>query len=436
MVFSVAFDKSYPQVFTKQILAGYLSSPYNGPGKGDFMSWCPSCGYEYRSQVTVCPKCQVPLTDEAPPPPPSSVEQIEANAADYTRPMQARIQPGLELARNASRSFFRAKRLLLVVLLLATLYYAVGIARERTTLASYQQQGQQLPTPEPSPRPSVTAILSQWFDSTRIRLTIGGVSPHYLLSGFSGPLAIPVGALTNIPELAALPTLMKQLSKVTDTRGFLAIYLTAPLLIGLGLLTTLLSAAILVPLINWLFSLIGTGRRQDWRGALKAHYLPMLAFLFCSGIITSVLTCIASLNEITAMMDAGLAGNVSNAIYGWLLPLSNFLLMFAPFAIVGLGLGAWGGVMAGLRILWQQKWTVLMVLIIYRVIFELIYLLRMLLPSSRFASLQPTASVLISGWLMVLTTALLGLWVALAIAMIVNSSRAPVSVPQPVEVAV
>ena len=148
------------------------------------MGWCPSCGYEYRPEVQRCPSCDVALVAE----PPAAAPRVAGPQVEPATPrylsrfagLRAAFAADIQLARNAAGMTFRAKKLLLVVALLATLYFAGSLTSGYTYRRPSAQGNPGLLFP---PNPEPTSALRLWW-----QIFPYNISLSYLLKEFHDPL--------------------------------------------------------------------------------------------------------------------------------------------------------------------------------------------------------------------------------------------------------
>jgi hypothetical protein len=195
-----------------------------------------------------------------------------------------------------------------------------------------------------------------------------------------------------------------------------------------SLVSALISSLIMVCLVGWLFALAKGEEPRRWREYVEAYYMPILILNICLFEGTQLL-----LSGWSVLRESGLSYKpglpltsigvlsvIIESIFTWVVPMVSLLLALAPFAIVGRNLGAWGGVKAGARILWQKGWTFLALLIGYRVVYEIIFMIIGSLPTlSRTVMFTNLPLYSVTGWVLNVALALLGLWLAMCFAILV-----------------
>jgi len=396
------------------------------------MPWCPKCRYEYRPEIQCCPNCGTALEAEPPPPPPKVAGwRVEEKTARGFSGFKADFTAGLHIACRAARITFRARKLLLFVILLVTLYLLGCVVSTRAYLARNPQLLQHLLLHPPEQ----ASVAERWLAGIHRRHPL-----DYLIQGFDSPLA--KAADVSPPWLGALTSpLMMQQQRLWGREvkwDFQSIYWIFLFPLWQSVIVLIIDTLIVVGLLGWLFALASGTRPKRYREYLKNHYTSVLAITLlayiCFWIVFSLPPQVAELFR--PLFDYyGYEGRLESLqrifqfiafdlFSAWLFPLALLLLAPAPFAIVARNLGAWGGVKTGARILWQRRWAFLALFFIYRVIYEVIQVAQLSLPSTRYLLLRADPASLLL-WPVYLAFALLGLWLAMAFMLLIMPAREP-----------
>ncbi|NIM04331.1 MAG: hypothetical protein GTO55_00700 [Armatimonadetes bacterium] len=402
------------------------------------MGWCPKCGYEYRPEVRQCPKCQVSLVAEKPPIPPPTIAgwRVEEKTLTFFRCFSGAregLQAGFQVARQAARITFRAKRLLLVVFLMITVSWVGEIALARVYRTSMPEAFRKaLASP-----PEETSLGERWSDRIHQQAPLS-----YLQQEFNSPLSKASSAAHPWLDLFTSPLIMRQIS--WDSQKGLSTWDTIFWLWLFPLwdtgITLAVGTLILVGLLVWLLALARGTRPSRFRDSLKSHYLPVFVILLLPTMAIHIVFAVPQTIQylyplfydsdstlplhILAFIDQ-ISRFIAYVLFSaWVFPLALLLLTLAPFAIVDRNLGAWGGVKAGVRILWQKRWAFLASFICYRLLYELIYIARLALPTRDYRLLAFFPSS-IAFWPIYLAFGFLGLWLAMTFALLITSAKEP-----------
>ena len=395
------------------------------------MPWCPSCGYEYRPEVQRCASCDVALVAEPPTDAPRvaglQVETVTPRYLSRFAGLRAGFAAGIQLARTAAQMTLRQKKLLLIIALLVSFWFVGSLAPCGGFAVKVRKSdsGMQLAT---MPVDS-GSLLERWWKQVHFSIPL-----RYLLQDFHGPLDNVAGFLNSWIGLPFLVLVAAKNSQVVlDPYQYNALqsFLQSLLWLGYSLLAGAVAAAVLAGLLGWLRAIITGTPRRPWRAYLTDHYWPLFTLSLC---VTLGIRLPMFPPEITQLLVSGpvdwrntlndFTHFISHDVFSsWIMPLALLALTLAPFAIVARNLGAWGGVKAGVRILWQNKWVSLGLFVVYRVIREVIQLIS-LWRSYGIATLdQPSIHSQVALWAITLAQAFLGLWLAMAFTLLVAAEK-------------
>ena len=388
------------------------------------MGWCPNCGYEYRPEVQQCPNCGLALVAEPPADIPRvaglRVEAKTARVLSRLAGSRESIAAVLQPAWTAAEITFRAKKLLLVIALLATIWFAGNLALNHYLTQRFSSGG------PPPPMPERGSLPDRWVESLHHRTRLGYLlddfySPLQEVAGFLSPwLSLPFWLLTRVNNTSSQPTSPQVLLQ------YLAWLIES-------LLAIAIEAAILAGLLGWLRAIATGTPPKSWGAYLRDHYRPLLVLGVCVTLGIQLTMLPAELAQTflsfsasgwkSALRNAGMF--VSFDLFArWIMPLGLLALALAPFSIVARNLGAWGGAKAGARSLWQHRWIALGLFVVYRVIHEVVQLGALALPPMRFVALfQFGLRPIIGLWVVGLAFAFLGLWLAMAFTMLVAAEK-------------
>jgi len=185
-------------------------------------------------------------------------------------------------------------------------------------------------------------------------------------------------------------------------------------ILGMGVPAVLVSTLLLVCLLGWVRDRDRHIRLADLPGYWRRHWPPVLALT----LIVVALYALMWLRPLPALAQE----------VAW--PLVVMALMFAPFAIVARGVGAWRGFVEGLQV-WRRQWaTVLVLFVLYRVGWELIAVWSSAAPWEKGwrtlrGGLSSPPTMLLWSWVGAVAVALLGLWLAYAFMEIAREPQAP-----------
>ncbi len=343
------------------------------------------------------------------------LDRVLGRGADLRNSLLA----GFQISRHAARLLFRAKTLLLVVALLVTVRVIGQVLQTRAIFAKTPDLQMQM-----LQRNEAHYTLGQlWLAGIHQRSPVG-----YLVQEFDSPLEQVTRLFSPFVGIIFMPRMMGSVQP-----GWKYLYLGLLWPLAMGLITIPMEVFVLVAFLVWLSHLTGKEEAKSWRELIWSSYKPLLAFTFVIGIGLEILSSLPFFfqpeNSSAASLN-NLYNLVAHVIFQrWLLPLTLFLVTLAPFAIIARNLGAWGGVKAGMRLLWQKRWALLGVFVIYRVIYEIILILRLALPAggTRFAlGLTPTTLHI---WFFFLLFALLGLWLAMCFMLLVMPEQQHIETP-------
>jgi hypothetical protein len=370
--------------------------------------------------MTQCPNCRVALVAEEPEAPPRVAGwRIDEQTERYLAPIRGGFGNGLQTAREAFRLTFSARKLLIVVGVLVTLYSVGQTVQYRLLFPARPNPGIVIPE-----RPSdEDSFLGKCLNRLKNEF-----SAYNLEGDFGTPLAKPTGATT--PWVYALTTRQMQgyfgemasRNKSARWRGFIMSNLLA---LWEGILLGGISALLEAVLLGWLFAMAAGTAIKNWSNYIKSYFIPLFVLGFCIYMGIAIITMPLQLLDYfhSHTIRPGSLETLRTIFYSvipWLFFFALIILALAPFAIVGRNLGAWGGVKAGARILWQRGWTFLALLIGYRVVYEIIFMIIGSLPTlSRTVMFTNLPLYSVTGWVLNMGLALLGLWLAMCFTMLV-----------------
>jgi|GEM_PF-4369516 len=384
------------------------------------MPWCPNCRAEYRPGFAQCPKCQVALVAEEPGPPPRVagwlVEEKTVASLQKLVPFRQQFLSGLQIARRALNLTIGAKRLLVLVALLITLSHIGHIVSTQLSLERLPEAiRRQRESPSPKEAPSLGERWQGRFHSRSLFA--------YLLQEFDSPLT-GISSFTVVwLQIPAVLIWEDELGgrEIQETAPSLAFWiygiLSGPAAFGLNLL-------IFVGLLGWLSSLAQFAQPKSWGAYLKAHFWSIFLFGLIYALGTSLLFLPSQLFRFFSAPEGlqAAADGARQIGYRLVFPFAGILLMLAPFAMVSRNLGAWGGVKVGIKILWEKKWILLGVFLVYRVVYEILLVIGLGFPFPRELNYGFWQRVLFGSgsWLVTLAFALLGLWLAMGFTLLVQ----------------
>jgi hypothetical protein len=273
-----------------------------------------------------------------------------------------------------------------------------------------------------------TSIMERWQGHLRNQ-----AAPRFLRAEFISPLAKPTGMASPWGAILLSPRLQKYFTAM-NARGQQADWLLYyPLFGGYAILEGVvlsgISALIEAGLLGWLVALAGGTKPRHWSDPIRSYFLPLFVLiLFMSLGMEIIITPLQFLSNygryglVTGSLE--ILRTILGIILSWLTFFALILLAPAPFAIVGRNLGAWAGVKAGARILWQKGWIFLAIFIGYRFIYEIIMFASLASPAGyRFVVFGNYLSYSLSKWLSNIIFAFLGLWLAMCFTMLVLPKR-------------
>ena len=384
------------------------------------MPWCPNCRYEYRPEITQCPNCRVALVAEQPAAPPRVAGwRIDEKTERYLAPIREGFANGLQTARQAFNLTFHARKLLIVVGVLVTLYSVGQAVQYRLLFPARPNPGMVIPE---IPANDVS-FLEEWLNRLKSE-----ISAHNIGGDFGAPLGKPTGAAApwvyalTARQMQGYLTGMSSRDKSSRWRGLVRFNL-----LGMweGILLGGISALLEAVLLGWLFAMAAGSAFKNWANYIRSYFMPLFVLGLCLfigwGIITMPLQLLDSFGGYTVGPGSREAiRTIFYTVMPWLSLFGLIIFALTPFAIVGRNLGAWGGVKAGARILWQKGWTFLALLIGYRVVYEIIFMIIGSLPTlSRTVMFTNLPLYSVTGWVLNMALALLGLWLAMCFTILV-----------------
>jgi hypothetical protein len=391
------------------------------------MPWCPNCRAEYRAGFTHCAKCQTALVEEAPAPPPRVagwlVEEKTAASLQKLLPFRRDFRAGMETAREAMGLIWGAKKLMLLVLLLMLLSFLGSVAQTQVVMSQFRKSNRDFSEFQ-FPDTTKPSLAENWLRQFRSH----GVS-GYLVGDFDAPLAkygAPFTSWLATLDIAIVgPKIFPQNQPPISWRILFG-WWPFPLTFFLGFF---LNAFIIVGLLGWLQAAVKKKSPEPWRAYWKAHYWPVLVFNVCYVLALQIIFVPVQLQY--ELRNAPVLGTFSAWLSDFairpLIPLIQAAVVLAPFMIVAQGLGAWSGVKAGVRRLWEKKWALLAIFLCYRVIYEIVQIIMLALPSPGgpgiIAGLRMQASPPM--WFSQLATTFLGLWLAMSFILLVQPKVEP-----------
>jgi len=185
-------------------------------------------------------------------------------------------------------------------------------------------------------------------------------------------------------------------------------------ILGMGVPAVLVSTLLLVCLLGWVRDRDRRIRLADLPGYWRRHWPPVLALTLIVVALSALMWLLRSVPAFIYEAEA----------------LGGLVLMFAPFAIVARGVGAWRGFVEGLR-LWRRHWpTVVAIFVLFRVGWELIAVWNSAAPWERGwrtlrGGLSSPPTMLLWSWVGAVAVALLGLWLAYGFMEIAREPEAP-----------
>jgi hypothetical protein len=374
------------------------------------MPWCTNCRYEYRPGFTHCSTCGADLVDEEPPHAPTVAGiRVEANTAHLVEeivdaPGHALI-PAFAVAREAVRILLKARSMLLIVGILSTFYFLGSLLpiwnhlREHPDYNLYRQ-------------PQSAPLLQIWIEDTQRQRPL-----NFLLQNFTEPLKTPNQAVTPYLDMLYTAVFQGRASALQNPR--MISLLRVAQFLWMLLVAGLAYAVFQVLLISWLVA-HATGKPLiPCRRALRLYLKPLLTIILITGIAISIPLYFLSQQSASTIIPI-----LNEIIVYWIKPVVWLLLTLAPFVIVVRGLDAWTGVKAGVLTLWEQRWVLAGIFLIDRILYELLYILRILvLPSDYFYAIAAQPRIVVLYWFESLIFAFLGLWLAMTFALLVSKQK-------------
>jgi hypothetical protein len=379
------------------------------------MPWCPNCRAEYRPGFSQCAKCQAALVEEEPAPPSIGAgwPAAEKTAAvlQSLGPFRREFSAGLQTAREAAQITFRSRNLLLAILLLTTLAFLGQVVLSQVWWAQHPETARYAPL-----LPEEKQSLGQrwWYSLSHYPF------PDYLIRDFSWPLR--GGTSLSVPWISTAMLSWqgdKYMGWGTQSKvSFWSFWMVSFWQSSLCLLVDIL---IFIGILGWLLALANATKPKPWRKYLKAHYGPILAVAFCMILGFHILLYFPNILSPDPFKEGWFKSQFVRVI-SWILPILWLLLSLAPFAIVSRNLGAWGGVKAGVRLLREKKWALLAVFVGYRILYEVLSVIRLAVPYPNDADYGFAQRIILSvgPWLVALAFALLGLWLAMCFILLVK----------------
>jgi hypothetical protein len=368
--------------------------------------WCPNCHSEYQPGFEVCSKCNLALVDEEPPremPPSKSI----ADTAFWKA-----LQPGWQIVRQSLAFLPRARWLLLAILVLVSLevagrIVASSIVRSASSRTNYQYQ---LNNPE---------YINPPF-SERWLLGLRSESFKYVVDRFATPFILPTSAASQWFEAGNVLLLKKTGYLASAQKGMVNLpWWQWAIFYGEQPIGLLIVHGIEAILLGWIFVIVIGAAGFSWRAALRTYWLRLFILALCIVIVETVI--LQLITKAGFLPSLGRTLDPSTALLlsyysRWLRPFALVLLVFAPFFIVGQNLGAWRAVKRSVRFLWQ--WPVLVIFMVWRVVVEVVRLVKVAVPEpSPYFPLSP--AVILNLWIFDLLFALLGVWLAVMLALLV-----------------
>jgi hypothetical protein len=173
---------------------------------------------------------------------------------------------------------------------------------------------------------------------------------------------------------------------------------------------------IVVGLLGWLADRANGLAPRRFRDYVRLHSLPVVIMYFCLTLALVVTT--GPLLYFTRDFSTSQWGA---AAWFWVTFLPLALLTLAPFAIVGRGLGAWGGAKVGVALLWRNRVSLLGVFALGWLAQEALRVLTMAVPPLQYVWVSsPERPLAILHWPVRVALALVGLWLAAAFTLVVR----------------
>ncbi|HUT73915.1 MAG TPA: hypothetical protein VM221_03655 [Armatimonadota bacterium] len=350
---------------------------------------------------------------------------------------------GFALARLAVGHLVRRPRVVVVVLVLASLSYLSGIAADgfywqhcsRMSKAEYAglmgfasdvERGPASSAKVPS-RPGFARRWLSTYTAERYTCVLSWSHLPRFAAPLSGPTELADGWTRCLNRFQLLA------SYASGQGAYGALKAMPALLIG---------TLFLVGLLGWVRDVKCPPRLTDWAEYWRSHYVQVLLVGIILLAVAAVYgTVVMYVNVIVTDMilsrRAQVLRSLSQLIAAEEAVTAALLViwMLAPFAVVARGLKAWTGIASGLRLL-RHHWLSLAVLfVIFRAGREVVTVWQVLSPwmsDSAKSGFGVGLPVVLWKWARVLASALLGLWVAYAF-MEIARPPAPVEAPAPAE---
>ena len=360
---------------------------------------------------------------EQQPPEPRSIG--DAAAAVLARAGRGFVRE-LAVARRAARQFGRRPALALVVAVLASAAFWSSIVSADIGRRHYHPQ-------QPAARVRLASrqrtFRARWADRYQGSLVWPLISEP--ASAFADPFRGPTAVANGWVTLLWAPVFARR----AETPGYTGTWTwrDSALMLGIGIPAAIVWTLLLVGLLGWVRDDDRPLRISDWPGYLRAHYVPVLVlWLILMGWVMLAMPLVTVANWLPEVaerwggMALSLASVMQEALFlvAWVVPL--LLLMFVPFAIVAQRLGAWSGIVEGLR-LWRRRWLAAVALfVVFRVAYEVLVVWTALAPwpTEPWAVSLGTPAPALWQWAHQVGLALLGLWMAYAFMEIAKTTPA------------
>ena len=338
----------------------------------------------------------------------------------------------LSLACHAARQFRRCPALAVAVVVLSTLAFASDMFSREWALRRYYPD---LARAVHQPTPSKATFVTRWAQPYRH----GGLYP--VLFAPVGQFARPLRPAT-APADGLILVLWWRLSPPERAFRFrpwrdagLALLFLVPSVVA--------SSVFLVVLLGWIRDSNRRLRMRDWPRYWKAYYAPVLPVAMIPAVwqampLLTILLHFFPFSWAWSMTEGNLLSELAAGGVGFAADVLRELLflgppvavMLAPYVVVARNVGAWKGIVEGLRLLGRHWLALVTLFVLYRIGYEVVAVWNALSPwptERRALTLTIPVPVL---WVGVgeIGLALLGLWVAYAF---VEIARGPV--PAPVE---
>jgi len=191
---------------------------------------------------------------------------------------------------------------------------------------------------------------------------------------------------------------------------------------GVAVLAFALEMLMAVGVLGCLWDRVSKRRAATWAGHVRAHYLSLAALVACVRVPAGLLRGLSALAPLWLMPHLPIGWH----IYEMAVYLPPVLLVIAPYAIVGSGVGAWRGAKTGILLLWRNALIVGVLLVLCRIGMAMVELSAAHVVAARFVELTwDRPGSLVSHWLLWTARSALGLWLATGLFLVVSRGSLP-----------